>query len=216
MGNHYIRRFDLSKYTIKSFDDSNEICCDKNNSDILTYNANGTTKVVLDNNTTGQVLQVPLNIGGAAGAANTVQVTSKVVTGIADATGTAVFTVTVPNSAQAAMIELNILASLGAGGAIGAFEASAEAIGAVIVARTAGVNAVATAATLTNTATAAVAGATTITLAYAVSAISGAVGAVNTFTINVTITKGGGASANHQAFVEATVLNAVGSGVTIA
>lgn len=56
MGNHYIRRFDLSKYSLKSFDDSNEICCDKNNSDLLTYDANGTQKVVADT-TTVQTLQ---------------------------------------------------------------------------------------------------------------------------------------------------------------
>ena len=52
MGQHYIRRFDLSKYTLKSFDSADEICCDTNNSDLLTYDANGTNKVVVDTTST--------------------------------------------------------------------------------------------------------------------------------------------------------------------
>ena len=52
MGQHYIRRFDLSNYTLKSFDSADEICCDTNNSDLLTYDANGTNKVVVDTTST--------------------------------------------------------------------------------------------------------------------------------------------------------------------
>jgi len=44
MGNHYVRRFDLSKYTLKSFDSADEFCADTNNGDVWTYDANGTTK----------------------------------------------------------------------------------------------------------------------------------------------------------------------------
>lgn len=157
-------------------------------------------------------------LGGNAqdGGANTQMQLSKLTTGIADATGTAIFTVTVPNGPQAAMIELSVLASLGAGGAVGAFEASAVAFGMIAVARTAGLATVATAVALSNTGSAAVAGATTITLAYAVSAVAGGNGATQTFTINVTITKGAGSSANHQALAVAAITNAVGGGVTIA
>ncbi len=45
---HYFRRQDLSKYTLKSFDSANEVMCDTNNSDQLTYNANGTSKIIAD------------------------------------------------------------------------------------------------------------------------------------------------------------------------
>lgn len=41
-------RSDLSKYTLKSFDGANEFRFDTNNSDVLTYNGNGTTSVVVD------------------------------------------------------------------------------------------------------------------------------------------------------------------------
>ena len=47
----YGSRKDLSKYTLKSFDGANEFAFDTNASDILTYNANGSTKVVVDTST---------------------------------------------------------------------------------------------------------------------------------------------------------------------
>lgn len=47
MANHYIQRFDLSKYTLKSFDGVDEICADTNNSDALTYDANGVQQVIV-------------------------------------------------------------------------------------------------------------------------------------------------------------------------
>lgn len=50
MGNHYVRRFDLSKYTLKSFDSADEFCADTNNSDVWTYDANGTTKYLAQAN----------------------------------------------------------------------------------------------------------------------------------------------------------------------
>lgn len=161
-------------------------------------------------------MSAELDFGGLPGGATSAVKLIKTVTGIADATATAVFTVTVPNGAHAAVIRLTVLASLGAGGAIGAFEASAILDGSVVVARTAGVSAVVTAATAVLTGSAAVAGATTITLTYDVSSVSGAVGVTETFTIRVTITKGGGSSAAHQAVVVGELVNAASSGVTFA
>jgi hypothetical protein len=149
------------------------------------------------------------------GAASTDAVMTKTVTGIADATATAVFTVTVPNTANAAIIPIVIGGSLGAGGAIGAFECTATAYGQIVVTRTPGVATVATATTLADTGSACVVGATTETLAYAVSAMTGAVTVAQTFKVNVTITKGGGASANHSAIVQADLLNANAAGITI-
>jgi hypothetical protein len=52
MAIHYLQRYDLSKYTLKSFDGADEVCCDTNNGDLLTYDANGTTKVVVDTTST--------------------------------------------------------------------------------------------------------------------------------------------------------------------
>lgn len=52
MANHYLQRLDLSKYTLKSFDSVDEVCFDTNNSDILTYNANGTVVTIPTSNPT--------------------------------------------------------------------------------------------------------------------------------------------------------------------
>lgn len=153
--------------------------------------------------------------GGAAGSATSDRFLTKTVTGIADATATTVLTVTVPNAAHSATIPIVINGSIGAGGAVGADECTATAYGQVVLTRTAGLATVATATTLADTGSACVAGATTITLAYSVTSMTGANSATQTFNIQVTITKGGGASANHIAVVEADVLNANASGVTV-
>lgn len=167
---------------------------------------------------TGAIVSGPTQATAVQGGAGScTELPPKTVVGIADATATTVLTITIPNAAHAALIELQILASLGAGGAIGAFEESLVAYGQIVVTRTAGVNAVATAIALTNTGKCNVSGAdSTATLAYSLAAVSGAVGAVNTIAIQVTITKGGGASANHQAIVIPVTTNANAAGITVA
>lgn len=159
-----------------------------------------------------------VKFGSSLGALTTSRTeVNKAVTAIADNTATAAFTVTVPNAAHSASIMVVLTASLGAGGAIGANEASASIGYNVAVTRTAGVNAVATiSAAFGSAASAAVAGAATCTVTGALSAISGAVGATNTFTINVTIARGSGTSTNHTCFAYAKLLNANATGVTIA
>lgn len=155
--------------------------------------------------------------GGTSGSVATSRAEiNKAVTAIADATPTATFTVTVPNAAHSAMLKVTLVGSIGAGGAIGANEATGTISYDIAIARTAGVNAVASISSAYGSATAAVAGATTITVAGTLSAISGAVGATNTFTVNVTITKGGGSSANHTCLVYGRLMNANATGVTIA
>lgn len=151
----------------------------------------------------------------AAGATKSRQEKNKQVTAIADATATTVFTVTVPNAAHSAMIKVTLAGSIGAGGAIGVNEATGTISYDIAIARTAGVNAVATISAAYGSVTSAVAGATTITVAGDLGAVSGAVGASNTFTIRVTITKGGGSSANHTCMAYARVLNANATGITI-
>lgn len=148
----------------------------------------------------------------AAGSATSARTIVKKVTGIADNTATAVLTVTVPNANHAAAIKVTLLSS---NGSTDAFESSRVGVGAVVLARTAGANVVATAATLTLAAIATVSGGATHTLAYGVSSITGAVGAVNTFTITVTINDTGNLGSN-QCVVVAEVVNSEADGVTIA
>jgi hypothetical protein len=155
---------------------------------------------------------VPVSAQGGAGVDAFL---TKTVTAIADATATTVLTVSVPNAAEAAVIPVVIMTSLGAGGAVGAFECTGTAYGQIVVTRTAALATVATATTLSNAGSACVAGATTIATAYSVTSMTGANSVAQTFNVQVTITKGGGASAAHQAIVQADLLNANAAGITV-
>ena len=152
-----------------------------------------------------------VNLGGAAAAATTCRMLTKKVTGIADNSATAVLTVTIPNANHAAALKLLFLSS---NGSTDAFESSRVAEGSVVVARTTGVNAVAVASAISHEAIATVAGGATHTLAYAVSAIAGAVGDPNTFTITVTIDDSGNTGSN-QLVLLAQLLNAEATGITL-
>ena len=141
---------------------------------------------------------------------------NKAVSAIADAVATAVLTVTIPNGAHSASLLVRPTGSLGAGGAIGANEASAENTYLITITRVAGVAAVAAISAAFGAAAANVAGAATVTCVAALSAMSGAVGATNTFTVNVTITRSAGTSTNHTCLLYAQLMNANASGITIA
>lgn len=134
-------------------------------------------------------------------------------TGIADNTATSLITVTVPNANHAAAIRLTLLATCAVG--TDAFESSRVATGTCVLARTTGANVVAAVSTIAQAQIATVSGGGTITLAYGVSAVSGAVGAVNTFDIQVTIVHTGTIT-SHQAVVLAELINAEATGVTMA
>lgn len=162
------------------------------------------------------VLSFGATTSSAGGTATNSTSAMKNVAAIADNVGTAVLTVTVPNAAHSASIRVTIVGSLGAGGAIGANEASGTVSYDFAVTRTAGVNATVTASSAYGSGMTNEAGAATITVVAAASAISGAVGATNTFTVNVTIAHGSGASTSHTALVRYEVLNANASGVTAA
>lgn len=153
---------------------------------------------------------------GVPGAAVVQDELTKTVTAIADATPTAVLTVTIPNAAHVAQLQVCVTGVMGAGGAIGAGEAAATNCYLVTLVRTAGVNAVGTVSSAYGAAAANVAGAGSVTATAALSAVSGAVGVSNSFTVNITITKSGGSSANHVAFVYARILNGNATGITIA
>lgn len=140
---------------------------------------------------------------------------NKKTTGIANATATDVLTITIPNAAHSGQLYIELCGSLGAGGAIGANEATATNCYSVTFTRTAGVNAVATLSAASGASACAVAGAATVTCTATLSAVSGAVGAANTFTIKATISRSGGASTNHTCLVYAKLMNSNATGITL-
>lgn len=142
---------------------------------------------------------------------------NKAVTAFTDAVAKATFTVTVPNAAHSATLQVQFAASMGAGGAIGANEATGTISYDFAIARTAGVATVITASVAYGSAVSAVAGADTLTVTAAASAVGGANSATQTFTIDVTISKVGiGAEDNHTCLCYAKLMNANATGVTIA
>lgn len=151
-------------------------------------------------------------LGGTKAAATTATTIVKKVTGIADNSATDVFTVTVPNANHACAVRLTLLSS---NGSTDAFESSRVATGTVVLARTTGANVVAAVSAIAQGQIATVSGGATHTLAYGVSAISGAVGATNTFTITVTIDDSGNLGSN-QVVAVAELINSEATGVTIA
>lgn len=157
-----------------------------------------------------------VTFGGAPAAAATVTRNRKATTAIANNTATTVATITVPNAAHSVAIVFTVVGSLGAGGAIGANEASASNSYVVTIARTAGVNAVGAISSAYGAAASAVAGAATVTSALTLAAVAGAVGATNTIDVQVTIVRSGGSSTNHTALVKWEILNANAAGVTVA
>jgi hypothetical protein len=149
--------------------------------------------------------------GGVAGGATSLHRLLFKKTGIADNTATAILTLTIPNDEHAAVVKLLFLSS---NGSTDDKESARCAEGAVVITRTAGVNAVAVVATLELAQIATVAAGATHTLAYDLSSVSGAVGAVNTVDIRVTVNDSGNLGSN-QVVVFAELMNAEGSGVTM-
>jgi len=133
----------------------------------------------------------------------------------ADATFTDTFTVTVPNVANAARFSIEILAALGAGGSIGAFEGAAAARLEFVVTRTVGLATAIGTMTLTNNAAGAnVVGGATATIAVQASALTGANSATQTFTVQVKVTRGSGTSTSHKVSAHARLLGSA-AGITI-
>lgn len=153
--------------------------------------------------------------GTGTGTANGLTQLIKNVSGIADNTATTILTVTIPNAAHSATVHVMICGALGAGGAIGADEASGTNIYDIVVTRTAGVNATLSQSGAYGTTTTHVTGGATISVSAVLAAVSGAVGATNTCALQVTIAHGTGSSTNHTCQVVASVLNANASGITL-
>jgi len=154
-------------------------------------------------------------IGGVPRNGGTNTSIARKLTGLTDAAQTKCFDVLIPNAATSVAIKILALGSIGAGGAVGANEASATLECDVVITRTPGLTCTVAQSVSYGTATTAVAGATTCTVAVDSSLISGAAGADQTVSIRVAITKGGGSSNNHTATLFAELINMNDSGALI-
>lgn len=222
MPSKYFWRRDLSKYTLKSFDSANEYVCDTNNGDQLTVNKNGTTVTIQDGNSPSASTS-PIEIVGAvvAGGANSAYTLMKTTTAIADDVATTIFTISVPNPAassfHSAVINVNLLGICGAGGTVGAGEFITTAVGSIGVTRTPGVASVINISSLTQTTAVNVAGGdTAVAITLTNVAVAGGNTVTQTFAIQVTMDDDTGSGTNHICVAEITVINALGSGVTVA
>jgi hypothetical protein len=140
---------------------------------------------------------------------------TKNVTAIANNVATDVLTVTIPNAAHSGSIHLRVTCSLGAGGAIGANEATATNSYVIPITRTAGVATVTAISAVFGASAVAVAGAATVTGVATVTAMTGLVSATQTFTVQVTVVRSGGSSDNHTCLVYAQLMNANATGITL-
>lgn len=153
---------------------------------------------------------------GASTTANSRVEGQKPVTAFTNNVAKTVLTVTIPNTQNYAVLEIEVQGALGAGGAIGAGEAMATNTYKIAIVRTAGVATVATATSAIAAVAVAVAGAATVTATAAVTAMSGLVSATQTFDVQVTIARSGGSSDNHTALVYYKLVNVNNGGITVA
>lgn len=140
---------------------------------------------------------------------------NKAVTTISNAVATSVLTITIPNAAHSGTLMVRLTCSLGAGGVIGANEATATNSYMVSITRTAGVNATAAISAAYGAAATAVAGASTVTATAALAAVGGAVGATNTIDVQATVSRSASTSDNHTCLVYGQLMNSNVTGITI-
>lgn len=180
--------------------------------DTVSLRGGGTDLVAADS--TGTFISGGIRLGhNTPGAASSYRSFVKKVTDIAENTATDILTVTAPNVALSGLVKLTILATMS--GVSTTYESSRCATGNVVVTRVAGAAVVGAASTLAQTQIATSAGGATITLAYGVSSVTGAVGASNSFTIQVTVDASAG-SPTHSVMVLVEVFNMETGGITVA
>jgi hypothetical protein len=152
---------------------------------------------------------------GQEGGPTTSKRIQKAIASMADATFTDMFTVTVPNGAHSARVRVQLAGSKGAGDAEGANGSTSVITYDIAITRTSGVATVATVSTAYGSAVATIGAANAVATTLQVSAMSGAVGATQTFTIQAKVTRGAGASTNHTCVGILEILNANATGVSI-
>lgn len=176
--------------------------------------------LALDANKAADVLRATtsrtLGGSGVPAAAGVMYEFTKEVTAIAENTATAVLTVTVPNAAHAAIMEILVMARQGAGGTIGADESVTVTKYLVAIARTLGVASVLTLSSAIGATNSKVSGGDTDTAVLTQTANAEGVGATNTHTIKVTIDSSNNSSGNHKCDLFVRLFNANASGVTVA
>ena len=133
---------------------------------------------------------------------------------MADAAVNTLFTVTIPAASHSAVLNVRVQGALGAGGTLGARSSTSGGSYDIVFTRLSGSVAVASVSAAYGTAAATTPTAESITTVVTLSAVSGAAGAVNTFNVQVTCTKSGGAADNHTCVGVGSLMNAVASGVT--
>ena len=181
--------------------------------------ATASTPLCLDANKAADVLRATTSraLGGTGvpGSAGVMYEFTKEVTAIAENTATAVLTVTVPNAAHAAILEILVMARQGAGGTIGADESVTVTKYLIAIARTAGVASVLTLSSAIGATNSKVSGGDTDTAVLTQTANAEGVGATNTHTIKVTIDSSNNSSGNHKCDLFVRLFNANASGVTV-
>lgn len=126
-----------------------------------------------------------------------------------------VLTITVPNTSGSALIAVDLLGSLGAGGSVGAYESTTGRQVLIAVTRVAGLAADAALTVVSSTTDARIPGSTTITQGTQLGSWSGSPTGTQTITLQYRITKGGLGSDNHVAAIRATVLRRLGAAIAI-
>ena len=149
-----------------------------------------------------------LEQGAAAGGASSATRLVVAKGALADNAVTDMITVTIPNAIHSAVLDLAVLGALTSG--------ASTRCGRIMVAftRVSGVVAVAVAAALDDEQIATSAAGETVTMAVAVSAVTGAAGASNSFKITIQLNSSAGATC--EAVMLANLLNVFGTGVTMA
>jgi hypothetical protein len=152
----------------------------------------------------------------AAGGAGSIVTLGKTTTGLADNVATDLFTVTIPNVAAAAWIEITAGGMTGAGDAGGAGDAMDAAIYTIGISRQVGVTTRAVISTKSVVGNSGAGASTTSTLTLTVTGMSGAAGAQQTFTIQGKVARSAGVSTNHVITSNVLLGNILTGGITIA
>lgn len=142
-------------------------------------------------------------------------IVTKTITGIVNNVFTDVLTVTVPNTGSAALIDVAITGSLGAGGAIGQYEATSARELMILVTRTPGLATTISTVNIQTATDVVVVGGSTIAQSTQLSAISGANTATQTFTLQYRINHGTGASTNHVASLVSRIVSSTLTNITV-
>lgn len=166
---------------------------------------------------TGLAVGTHMTLGGStstAGAVTTEQRRIKALGAMVNATANTLFVVTIPNASHTAVLNVRVQGALGAGGTLAARSSTSGGSFDIVFTRLSGSVAVASVSAAYGTAAATTPTAESITTVVTVSAVSGAAGASNTFNVQVTCTRSGGAADNHTCVGVGSLMNAVASGIT--